>query len=216
MPVYLSEVYSWAYLNPLNVRLLDRDSVVSAILWGNNARLRRAAFAEFGPGQRILQASYVYGGMIPGLARLVGPRGRLDVVDIAPVQVANCRRKLIPYPWARVRQADARAPGGGPYDAVNCYFLLHEIPSAWKGAVVDALLASVKPGGKVVFVDYHEPKWWHPLKPLMSIVFDNLEPFAKGLWGHEISEYASAPDKFTWHKETCFGGLYQKVVAQLG
>ena len=106
VPDYLQEIYDWAYLNPSNVRLLDRDWIVSAILWGNNARLRRAAFAEFVPGQRILQPSHVYGGMIPGLARLVGPEGRLDVVDIAPVQVANCRRKLVPYPWARVRQAE--------------------------------------------------------------------------------------------------------------
>lgn len=214
VPDYLREVYDWAYLNPSNVRLLDRDWIVSAILWGNNARLRRAAFAEFEPGQRILQASHVYGDMIPGLARLVGPRGHLDVVDIAPLQVANCRRKLVSYPWARVRQADARAPGGGPYDAVNCYFLLHEIPPAWKRAVVDALLASVEPGGKVVFVDYHKPQWWHPLKWLMAAVFDLLEPFAGALWRHEIAEYASKPKGFIWRKETYFGGLYQKVVAR--
>ncbi len=113
-----------------------------------------------------------------------------------------------------VRQADARAPGGGPYDSVNCYFLLHEIPSAWKGAVVDALLASVKPGGKVVFVDYHKPRWWHPLKWLMAAVFDLLEPFAGELWRHEIAEYASRPEGFAWRKETYFGGLYQKVVAE--
>ena len=214
IPIYLSEVYYWAYLNPFNVRLLDRNIVVSAILWGNRLRLQRVAFAEFRPGQHVLQACHVYGTMIPNLARLVGPRGRLEVIDVAPVQVANCRKKLLPFPWARVCHADARNPGGGPYDAVSSYFLLHELPDGCKRAVVDALLAKVKPGGKVVFIDYHEPRWWHPLKWLMSLVFDLLEPFAEGLWSHEISEFASNPEGFAWTKETYFGGLYQKVVAK--
>ena len=214
IPTYLREVYHWAYLDPRNVRLLDRDLVVAAILWGNDARLRRAAFAEFVPSQRILQASHVYGGMIPGLARLLGPQGRLDVIDVAPIQVARCREKLAPYPWARVRRADARDPGGGPYDAVSCYFLLHELPDGFKSAVVDALLGVVRPGGSVVFVDYHRPPPWHPLGWVRSRVFDALEPLAKGLWGREIRDFAGEGVGFAWHKETYFGGLYQKVVAR--
>jgi len=74
---------------------------------------------------------------------------------------------------------------------VVSYFLLHEVPDDWKRAVVDGLLERVKPGGKAVFMDYHEPGLWHPLKPLMSVVFDRLEPFAKGLWGREIADLAA-------------------------
>ena len=54
----------------------------------------------------------------------------------------------------------------------------------------------------------------HPLKPFMSLIFDTLEPFAKGLWPNEVLQFASAPDEFVWRKETCFGDLYQKVVAE--
>ncbi len=214
VPNYLEATYHWAYLNPTSVWLLDRPAVVYGILWGQAGRLARAAASELDPGQSVLQAASVYGSFSRVLAERLGPDGRLEVVDVAPVQVANCRRKLADYPQVTVRLADARAPGDGLYDAVCCFFLLHEVPDDAKRAVVDALLERVAPGGRVVFVDYHKPHWAHPLKPLMSVVFDTLEPFAKGLWRHEIVDLANLPDRFAWRKETYFGGLYQKVVAE--
>jgi ubiquinone/menaquinone biosynthesis C-methylase UbiE len=212
LPAYLQEIYSWAYLNPRNVRLLDRELVVSVILWGNHHRLRRAACAELLPGQRVLQPACVYGDFSPALARHLGPEGRLDVIDVAPIQVEGCRRKLSEFPQAVVWQADAAQPRADSYDAVCCYFLLHELPYDYKGAVVDTLLESVVPGGKVVFVDYHKPHWAHPLKPITSLVFDTLEPFAKDLWHKEITDFASAAGAFVWRKQTYFAGLFQKVV----
>ncbi len=214
VPGYLHDVYDWAYLNPDNASRLDHEQVVSVILWGNHRRLKRSAYREFRPGQRVLQVAHVYGDFIPGLAQRLGPDGWLEVIDIAPLQVARCVRKLRAYPWTRVRRADARAPGGGPYDGICCYFLLHEMPGHWKRAVVDALLASVAPNGKVVFVDYHKPRSWNPLKPVMSAVFDRFEPFAKEIWRDDIRGLASRPDGYSWRKETYFGGLYQKVVAR--
>ncbi len=102
---------------------------------------------------------------------------------------------------------------GGPYDAVCCFFLLHELPDAHKARVVDGLLASVADGGKVVFVDYHRPHPLHPLRAPMSLVFRSLEPFAGTLWRREIASLAANPG-FVWRKQTLFGGLYQKVVAE--
>ena len=213
VPAYLSDIYDWAYLNPRNVRLLDRELVVAAILWGNHNRLRQSAFEEIRPGQKVLQSSCVYGDFSPALARHVGPQGRLQVIDVAPIQVEGCRRKLHDFPQASVRLADAAEPSGEIYDAVCCYFLLHEIPTDYKRKVVDALLGSVGPGGKVVFVDYNKPHFAHPLKPITSLVFDTLEPFAKDLWRNAIADFASAPGRFVWRKETYFGGLFQKVTA---
>lgn len=214
IPAYLTETYAWAYLHPASVRCFDRPIVVSAILWGNSGRLKRLVLAEIRRGQRVLQAACVYGDFSRELALHIGPRGRLDIVDIVPLQVANCRRKLKDLPQARVHLADAARPGGGPYDAVCCFFLLHEIPDDHKRKVVDGLLGSVVEGGKAIFVDYHSPPRLHPLRTPTGFVFDCLEPFAKTLWRREITSFASAAAGFTWRKETCFGGLYQKVVAQ--
>jgi ubiquinone/menaquinone biosynthesis C-methylase UbiE len=216
VPNYLRDCYAWAYLSQSTLTLLDRPLVVSAILWGNYRRLRRAVLAELRPGQRVLQPACVYGDFSPSIARFLGSRGRLEVCDVAPLQVENCRSKLKDFPQASVRLRDAATPGGGGFDAVCCFFLLHEMPEDYKRAVVDALLSSVRPGGKVIFVDYHRPHWAHPLKAVMSLVFDTLEPFAKDLWRRDIAGYASAGEPFIWSKETYFGGLYQKVVARRG
>jgi len=214
VPSYLQDVYYWCYLSPQNVERLDCELVVSVILWGQHNRLQRVALAEISAGQRVLQPASVYGNFSANLARHIGPDGCLEVTDIAPIQVASCGRKVAGLPQASVRLGDARHPTGGPFEAVCCYFLLHEVPDKDKYEVVNALLDNVEPGGKVIFVDYHKPHWAHPLKPVMSVVFDTLEPFAKGLWKTEIAGFADDPDAFIWRKETYFGGLYQKVVAE--
>lgn len=213
IPEYLIKTYSWAYLRPVSLLLFDNPVVLSIILWGNLPRLVETTCQEFAPGQRVLQAANAYGPLSQELARVVGPGGALEVIDIAPLQVEHCARKLAEFPHAQARQADAAAPGGGVYDGVCCFFLLHEVPDDYKRAVVDALLAAVPKGGKVVFVDYHRSIDWHPLRGIMHLVFRWLEPFAFGLLDREIEAFASDAAAFSWSKETYFGGLYQKVVA---
>lgn len=126
----------------------------------------------------------------------------------------NCRRKLCAFLNATVQVWDAADPRRAVYDVVCSFFLLHEMPDPYKRRVVDALLKAVRPEGKVVFVDYHKPHWAHPLYGVMSLVFDLLEPFAKGLWENEIESFASSAEDFDWSKQTSFGGLYQKTIAQ--
>lgn len=214
IPDYLRDTYTWAYLRPSSVRLLDRFLVVNAILWGNYPRLLRAALAELRPGQRVYQPACVYGDFSQRVAEVLGPDGHLEVGDVAPVQVENCRRKVTGCANVSVHLQDAADIPPRAYDAVCCFFLLHEIPETYKHRVVDALLATVHPRGKVVFVDYHGPRRMHPLKRVMSFVNDTLEPFAKALWTNEIASYASQPEAYSWSKETYFGGMYQKVVAE--
>lgn len=212
-PDYLKKTYHWAYLNPRIARYLDHELVVKTILWRQHRRLEKAAFAEIEPGHRVLQSACVYGNFSPALAEHIGPEGRLEVVDVAELQVKNCQRKLAPFPHASVRHEDVLHLREKNVDAVCCYFLMHELPDDYKRGVASVLLNSVRPGGKVVFVDYHKPHWAHPLKLVTSLIFDTLEPYAKGLWRHEIRSFADNDEGFAWRKETYFGGLYQKVVA---
>jgi ubiquinone/menaquinone biosynthesis C-methylase UbiE len=213
IPGYLQKTYRWAYLDRRNARYLDHEVVVKTILWWQHRRLERTAFLEIEPGQRVLQSACVYGNFSPILAERIGPDGRLEVVDVAEVQVENCRRKLADYDHATVRHENVLYLRDEKFDAVCCYFLLHELPDAFKHRVTKVLLDSVRRGGKVVFVDYHKPHWSHPLRLVSSLIFDMLEPYAKGLWRHEIIEFAGNDKRFDWRKETYFGGLYQKVVA---
>ncbi|NOZ33111.1 MAG: class I SAM-dependent methyltransferase [Alphaproteobacteria bacterium] len=214
IPAYLRDTYYWAYLNPKIVPLLENELVVSAILWGQHHRLQHAAFSQIPPGSRVLQPAAVYGGFSANLARHLGPDGSLTVTDIAPIQVANTATKLAGATNATARLGDARAPTGGPYDIVCSYFLMHEVPDDAKRQIMDALLGQIEPGGKVVFIDYHKPGWANPLKLITSVVFDTLEPFAKSLWRHELRDFATRPEQFSWRKSTFLGGLYQLVTAE--
>ncbi|MBB4286004.1 rhodoquinone biosynthesis methyltransferase RquA [Roseospira goensis] len=216
VPDYLKRVYTWAYLTPAYSRYLDTSLVVSAILWGNANRLMRAGFSEFAAGQTVLQPACVYGQFSRKLAEVLGPKGALHVTDVAPNQVDACRDKLAGFPSARVGLADAADPRDRQYDGVCCFFLLHEVPEDYKRRIVRNLLEATRPGGKAVFVDYHGPHWAHPLRPIMILVWRLLEPYALALSDHEIASYAPSElaGQFSWHKETYFGGLYQKVVAR--
>lgn len=213
IPDYLRNTYHWAYINPTTVAWLDRGAIVWVILWGNSGRLMRTVFKEIEAGAKVLQAAYVYGDFSPRLARHLGPKGSLEVIDVVPLQVENCRKRLQALPWAHARLADAANPGGERYDAVCCYFLLHEMPHSKQTAVVEGLLERVEPGGKVIFIDYHKPLRFHPLRGIMTLIWRTFEPFAAELLETEIRDLARNASAFQWSKETFFGGLYQKVVA---
>ena len=213
MPAYMREVYDWAYLNPRNVKLLDREFIVSLILWGNNRRLKKALLMEIDPNATVLQAAHVYGTLIPEMAAKLSHPHQLEVVDVSSLQAGRCRDKLRAFPQVVVRINDIATLRSTPRDVVSCFFLLHEIPEDYKRAVVNRLLDHVAPGGKAVFVDYHKPSRLHPLRGVMNLIWRKLEPFASGLLESEIETFADDVGAFSWSKETFFGGLYQKVVA---
>ena len=215
LPAYMSEVYDWAYVDPRYVRLLDRNLVVRTLLFGNDQRLIRAYLNEIKPGARVWQLAHVYGDLVSRAARKVGESGSFLLTDVTSIQVQHGRAKLEPYPWAHVIHSDAAswAPGE-TYDLVCSFFLLHEIPDARKHAVVDRALAALGPDSTALFVDYHRPSWWQPVRWILRWVNAKLEPFADALWKKEISAFASRPDDFVWSKRTIFGGVYQIVTVR--
>lgn len=215
LPAYLRDVYSWAYLSPRSAGFFDRQFVVQCILWGNAQRLIDGVLAMLEPGEKVFQPAAVYGTFSRQVAQKVGSSGRLEIRDIAPLQVGLTRRKVADLAQAHVALGNAADPDDDVYDAVTCFFLLHEVPDEVKRQVVPAMLRIVRPGGKAIFVDYHRPHRVHPLKPVMKQIFRHLEPFAMSLWSQEIEFLAgSAAADFVWSKSTHFGGMYQTVIAQ--
>ena len=224
VPAYLSDTYTWAYLSGFGTRFFDYQAVVNTILWGNADRLMDWVARDITAGSSVWQPAAVYGGFSRRLAARVGPGGSLTVSDVAPVQVELTARKLADLPQARVIRHDARESLLSPdtaepvcVDTVACFFLLHEVPADAKRQVTASVLRTVRPGGRAIFVDYHAPALWHPLRPIMKVVFALLEPFARELWTTEIKSLADDAETgkatFEWKKETLFGGLYQKVTA---
>ena len=217
IPRYLEQVYWWAYVHPKAVHVFEREWLVNAILFGNYGRLRDAALAALGAPieGRTLQVACVYGNLTARLRERLAPDAQLDVVDILPVQLRNLEKKLPRDERIALLRGDASslACADAQYDRVLLFFLLHEMPEAVRRATLAEALRVLKPGGKLVIVDYHRPARLHPLRPLMREVFRYLEPYAFDLWDHEIAEFL--PDAIVpaaLEKRTWFGGLYQQLV----
>ena len=75
VPQYMEEVYHWAYLNPRNVALLDRNLVFNGLLFGNGQRMIRAYLREIQAGMRGGQGAGVDGDVISRVAARERARG---------------------------------------------------------------------------------------------------------------------------------------------
>jgi ubiquinone/menaquinone biosynthesis C-methylase UbiE len=218
-PHYLTAHYWWAYVHPKAVWVFERQWLVNLILWGNYARLRSSAMAELGdflPG-KTLQVACVYGDLTSELiSRVAAGGGNLDVVDVLPRQLENLRHKLRSGAPARLLARDSADLGlpDASYDRALLFFLLHEQPGSYRERTLREVFRVVRPGGKIVIVDYALPRWWHPLRYLWQPLLAALEPFALDLWRHEIAHWLPASARAGLRKQSFFGGLYQKVVIQ--
>jgi SAM-dependent methyltransferase len=240
IPRYLEQVYWWAYVHPRAVHLFEREWLINLILFGNYVRLRDAALAALiapdagaaaaasgavstpvGSGQHpvlggtTLQLACVYGDITARMQQQLAPAARLDVIDILPVQLHNLARKLVRDPRVCLMQGDssALAFADACYDQVMLFFLLHEQPEAVRRATLSEALRVVRPGGRVIIMDYHRPVRWHPLRPLVRLVFETLEPYAIDLWRNDIATYLPAEAvSLPLRRQYFFGGLYQLLV----
>ena len=217
IPDYLQKTYWWAYLHPWAVRLFERQWLVNLILWGNFARLRNAALHEMGETihGKILQVACVYGDFTEHLVRRLGADARLDVIDVAPIQLKNLQAKLKDAPRVTLLRQDSSNLqfADGSRDAVVVFFLLHEQPAEVRRKTIAEALRVTRPGGKTIFVDYHRPVASTPFRYLMVLIVRTLEPFAMDLWRAEIADWLPAGMQVAKvEKQTYFGALYQKVV----
>jgi ubiquinone/menaquinone biosynthesis C-methylase UbiE len=216
VPAYLTRAYWWAYVHPHAVRVFERQWLVNLILWGNFGRLRDAALDALGralPG-RTLQVACVYGDLTSRLAARLPRRARLDVVDVLPIQLENLARKLPQRSAVTLLHANSAAlpMTSATYDRALLFFLLHEQPEHVRRATLAEALRVVRPGGRIVIVDYHRPHRLNPLCWPMNVVLRTLEPFALDLWRHEVAEWLPPERKdVALTQQTAFGGLYQIV-----
>ena len=218
IPEYLQDTYWWAYLHPKSFYFFEREWVVNLILWGNMKRLTESVLEEMSlaPRSKVLQVACVYGDFSNRVADHLGKTdSRLDVVDVAAIQIENVKKKLAAHKNIGVHHQDSTSMAfpAASYDQTVVFFLLHEQPEEARRKTVEEAIRVTKPGGKVIFVDYHGPKRSNPMRYVMKPILTWLEPFAMDLWREELPTFMPAgvkPEQV--QSDFYFGGLYQKIV----
>jgi ubiquinone/menaquinone biosynthesis C-methylase UbiE len=216
IPGYLKKTYWWAYVHPRAIHLFERQWLVNLILWGNFARLRDLALDAFDgelPGS-TLQIACVYGDLTTRLVARLPAGASLDVVDILPLQLQNLARKLPHAGAATLICSDSAALRfeDASHDRALLFFLLHEQPQSVRRRTLEEAIRVVKPGGRIVIVDYHRPRALHPLYLPMRAILFTLEPYALDLWRHDLTHWLPSDRPVSAiTKRTLFGGLYQLV-----
>jgi len=221
IPDYLQDTYWWAYLHPNSFWFFEREWVVNLILWGNMKKLTNAVLDEMKlqPNSSVLQVACVYGDFSNRLAlHLDQTQSALSVVDVAPIQIENIRKKLAKHDNVSVHHQDSTLMSfsDDSFDETVVFFLLHEQPEDARRKTVAEAIRVTRPGGRVVFVDYHGPKRSNPMRYVMKPILALLEPFAMDLWREELPAFM--PDEIKpgqLDSDFYFGGLYQKVVLNL-
>ena len=192
--------------------------------WGDMRRFRNKtshtydeALAMLGsslPG-RSLQIACVYGDLTPSIVARVPAGSSLTVVDVLPQQLAGLRQKLSGVPGAEkvemvLGDSSALPLAEQSFDRALLFFLLHEQPEDVRRGTLAQAIEVLKPGGRLVVVDYHRAHGWHPLHWPMKAVLATLEPYALDLWRNSIEHFMpeGAPIKLV-SKRLHFAGLYQ-------
>ncbi len=216
VPDYLEKTYWWAYVRPWAIKFWEREWLIDLILWFHYKRLREEALMAFGENLtgKTIQLSCAYGALTPKLyEKIAKSDGSLDVVDVVKAQLANLNRKLPKPNKVRLLNMDATKLSlpDASYDRGMLFFLPHELPGPARERAFDEAFRVVKPGGKILVVEFSQPKWWHPLRYVYLPFLAFLEPFAPDIWKHDDIG-AWLPKRFAnrvANRKKIFGGYYQ-------
>jgi ubiquinone/menaquinone biosynthesis C-methylase UbiE len=221
IPDYLQDTYWWAYLHPGSLWFFEREWVVNLILWGNMNKLTAAVLDDMQPqpNSSVLQVACVYGNFSNRLAsHLSDSQSSLSIVDVAPIQLGNVTKKLEKHNNVSAHHQDSTDMkfADGSFDETIVFFLLHEQPEHARRKTVAEAIRVTRPGGRVIFVDYHRPNRSNPMYYVMKPILAILEPFALDMWRQELPAFMPSEIKPQQHSsQYYFGDLYQKVVLDL-
>jgi demethylmenaquinone methyltransferase/2-methoxy-6-polyprenyl-1,4-benzoquinol methylase len=182
---------------------------------GIETRLRRRLIRRLAlqPGDGVLDVACGTGLNFPFIQEDIGPAGRLIGVDLTPAMLAKADRRVAAHSWSNVTliEADAMALRlSEPVDAALCTLAIGLMPDP--GAVVEAMVGTVRPGGRVLISDGRlVDRWYGPLaNPLLRWIGDPWVPPAvrDRYWAARPWETLAMSTKGFDYEEWLGGTLY--------
>ncbi|MEK7468435.1 MAG: class I SAM-dependent methyltransferase [Planctomycetota bacterium] len=139
------------------------DWFVRAFTMGREGKLRRWALDQgaLKPGSSVLDVGSGTGTLLIAAAGRVGPSGNLQGVELSPEMCARARDKAKRRGVAlTITETPAEKLPFPPatFDAAFCTLVLHHMPVATQEAAIREMRRVLKPGGRIVLVDWRTPK----------------------------------------------------------
>lgn len=217
LPPYLTLLYGDVYQDADKCARLDTRWSCMLRSFFQYKTLVSALVNEIKTSQKVAQLGLVFGSQINETAMAVGIYGQYDIFDVNPAEIKRNRNKYGKmFRNMQIIQKDiALSEPDDTYDVVICFMLLSEVPPATRIKIVATALKMVNPGGKAIFIDWHAPLFYHPLRYIVRMYNRLRHPFVERLWERGIESYVPAKVRaqFSWRKSTYFGRMFQKLVA---
>ena len=217
LPAYLDFIYGDIYNNPNICKKEDSGFACNKRTFFQYETLVRSLTRELKMNSNVLQFGISFGKQIEETALTIGKLSQYDIVDICENEIKRATNKYTKeHTNIRFFLDDARSfEANMLYDTVVCFMLLSQMPSASKRKIINNALKHVVKGGKVIFIDWHTPLFYHPLRYLVRMYNRLKHPFIERLWDRDISSYAETDIRshFSWRKTTYFGRMFQKCIA---
>ena len=110
------------------------------------------------------------------MARVVGPTGRVYANDIQPEMIAILKTNMAARGITNVvpvlgTTTDPRLPAN-TLDLILLVDVYHECDHPWE--MTRRMIDALKPGGRLVFVEYRGEERWIPIKPLHKMTADQV------------------------------------------
>lgn len=150
-------------------------------------------------GQRVLDLAGGTGDLAAKFSKLVGETGEVVLADINPAMLRQGRTRLlnegILVDYAQVN-AEKLPFADNSFDAISMAFGLRNVTD--KSAALASMLRVLKPGGRVIILEFSELQV-APLKPLYDAYSFKILPFLGKLIAKDADSYRYLAESIRMH-----------------
>jgi ubiquinone/menaquinone biosynthesis C-methylase UbiE len=141
-------------------RFYDLLGAVLMLGRGPAMRERTIALANLVPGERVLEVGFGTGEVAMRAKARCGPRGFVAGIDPSPEMIAVARQKAARANLDvdfRVAAVEALPFADATFDVVLSSLMMHHLPEDLKPPALAEIRRVLKPGGRLLVVDFTKP-----------------------------------------------------------